>query len=155
MRRLNPRSKRYIRQALAIVRRGRTGLWLTDEEAAAVMDEASATRWHATHGLEYRFLVAFLKVPQAVPEALEILRVSDFSSLPYAAAFGLLQAHGDGALDITEMVRTRRFIPPLETDWWAEEARATLRAMLARRDRWLTEGFMARRKPPDGGADGG
>jgi hypothetical protein len=107
------------------------------------MDESSESRWKATHGLEYRFLVALLQAPEAVPEALDQLRDSDFSSVPYAAMFRLAQVHGLAALEMPDLVGTRKFIPPLGRDWWAGEARATFQELLARRHRFE----QLRRKP--------
>src|SRR5262249_5751914 len=121
-----------------IAARGRARFGLTAQEYRALMEEASESRWRATHGLEYRFLVAFLQAPESVPEALHDLRVSDFSSVTYAAMFRLAPVHGLAALDGPELVGSRGFIPPLGRERWASEARATFQEILARRARFAS-----------------
>jgi len=148
MRRLSPRSRSYLRRARAIAARGKSRFGLNWEEYRALMAEASESRWRATHGLEYRFLVAFLQASDAVPEALQELRTSDFSSVPYAAMFRLAQAHGLEALDVAELVETKGFVPPLGRTWWAAEARTTFQEMLARRARFERLGYRRRRRSP-------
>lgn len=141
LRQVSPRSRSFLRLAFATTRHGRARFGLTTEEARTVLDEASAARWRATHGLEYRFLVALLQAPGAIPDAMQVLKVSDFTSVPYAAMVGLVKEHGLNALDIPALVADRGFIPPLGPTWWAEEARATLKELLARRERWRLAGL--------------
>jgi hypothetical protein len=54
---------------------------------------------------------------------------------------------------VPELVRTRKFIPPLGRDWWAGEARATFQELLARRARFERSGYPRRRRTPQEPAD--
>jgi hypothetical protein len=137
----NPRHWDYLRKARSIAKLGWKRFRLKEEEAVDLVNEAMGTRWHAKHGLEYRFLVALLHAPEAVPEALTALASSDFVNACYAALFESLRRHGippenerDGFL------APHVDAPAMPLGWWESEARATFSAMLARRTRWLRAG---------------
>jgi hypothetical protein len=134
----NPRDWDYLRKARSVAKFGWRRYGLKEEEAVDLVNEALASRWHVKHGLEYRFLVALLHAPEAIPEALTALASSDFVNACYAALFESLRRHGippekerDGFL------APHVDAPAMPRCWWESEARGTLSAMLVRRDSWF------------------
>ena len=133
---LNPRCRDYIRRAARIVGMGRRRFGLTETDAEALMTEASAARWRAKNGLEYRFLAALVQAPEVLPEATVELRPEDFMSFAYAALFEQFRRRGPAALEESRpLLAGRGHIPILDPAWWAAEARGTLAELLARRAR--------------------
>jgi hypothetical protein len=127
-----------LRKARSTAKLGWRRFGLKEGEAADLVNEALGRRWHVKHGLEYRFLVALLHAPEAIPDALTALANSDFLNACYAALFESLLRHGIPP----EKERDRFLAPHLDAPvmprgWWESEARGTFSAMLARRARWL------------------
>ena len=135
----NPRDWDYLRKARSVAKLGWRRFGLKEEEAVDLVNEALASRWHAKHGLEQRFLVAFLRAPGAVPQALAELDASDFVNPCYAALFASWQEHGPASPEsAAKFFEARGEVPALTPEWWESEARATLSEMLARRTRWTS-----------------
>jgi hypothetical protein len=135
---LSPRRRDFLRKArLAAKHAWRRGE-MSEAEAVELVSEAQARLWRAKHGLEYRFLVALLKVPDTVPEALTQLAPGDFVNACYAALFESLRrhgVHGNGA-----SVLAHCDVPTMSSTWWEGEARETLAAILARQKAWSIRG---------------
>lgn len=107
-----------------------------EPDADALMTEASAARWQAKNGLEYRALVTLVQAPEVLPEAIADLRPEYFMSFAYAALFEQFRRHGPAALEESRpLLAGRGHIPNLDPAWWAAEARGTLAELLARRAR--------------------
>ena len=135
----NPRHWDYLRKARSTAKLGWRRFGLKEGEAVDLVNEALASRWHAKHGLEQRFLVAFLRAPGAVPKALGELDTSDFVNPCYAALFASWQEHGPASREsAAKLLGARGEVPALTPEWWESEARATLDEMLARRTRWTS-----------------
>src|SRR6516164_6067487 len=83
-----------LRKARSTAKLGWRRFGLKEGEAADLVNEALGRRWHVKHGLEYRFLVALLHAPEAIPDALTALANSDFLNACYAALFESLLRHG-------------------------------------------------------------
>ena len=135
--RLNPRDWDYVRKVRLAAKYGWKRFGMTETEAVELVNEALARRWRVKHGLEYRFLVAFLRAPDAVPDALIELDAADFVNACYAVLFASLREHGIPSADAAgRLLESHGELPPLGREWWATEARETFAKMLARRTRW-------------------
>lgn len=137
MRSLDPRSPRFLRHVGGLACKWRNRRGLSDADSATLRGEALAARWRAANGLEFRLLVALMQCPEHSEPVFAVLEPADFVSVPYAALFAAWALHGLPApLEASALLTGRKLVPALPPEWWADELRATLAAMLGRRGRW-------------------